>query len=323
MDASNFIGNVKPLISSNWVPPMMLSYSVEQRWTLRVFKDGLDRFGDWSGLRLNAQKSYLKLSRAAQGMKEELLMMLEFQEGQLLMRYSGLPLISSRLLISDCLPLLKKIESRIAGWEGLALSYAGRVQIIKSVLSSFSIYWSSTFILPKRVINEIEKCLRKFLWKGTGSSGYAKVGWREVCKQKDEGGQELKDIGTMNWALMCKKLCDVICCDRTSIWVEWLHQGRLPDPSIWTISENRGSWCWTKLIQLRAWLRSEVVYRIGDGRDFYLWRDPWHHLRPLIHRVSHGPSVMGLQESSRLWAVIHEGQWQWPSITDFECVEIF
>ncbi|KAL2251385.1 UNVERIFIED_CONTAM: hypothetical protein Sindi_2260800, partial [Sesamum indicum] len=51
--------------------------------SIRVFKDGLDRFGDWLGLRLNAQKSHLILSRAAQGMKEELLTMLEFQEGQL------------------------------------------------------------------------------------------------------------------------------------------------------------------------------------------------------------------------------------------------
>ncbi|KAL2249911.1 UNVERIFIED_CONTAM: hypothetical protein Sindi_2464800 [Sesamum indicum] len=260
--------------------------------SVRMFKDGLERFGDWSRLRLNAQKSHLILSRAAQGLKEELLTMLQFQEGQLPMRYLGLPLISSRLLISDCLPLLNKIEARIAGWERLALSYAGRVQIIKSVLSSHSIYWASAFILPKRVINEIEKRLWKFLWKGTGSSRYAKVAWKEVCKAKDDGGQGLKDIGILNRALMCKKLCDVIRCNRTSIWVDWLHQGRLQDASIWTISDNRGSWGWRKLIRLRQWLRSEVVYRIGDGEDFYLWRDPWScglsftrilHALPIIH----------------------------------------
>ncbi|KAL2226168.1 UNVERIFIED_CONTAM: Transposon TX1 uncharacterized protein [Sesamum indicum] len=32
--------------------------------SIRVFKDGLDHFGDWSGLQLNAQKSHLILSRA-------------------------------------------------------------------------------------------------------------------------------------------------------------------------------------------------------------------------------------------------------------------
>ena len=45
-------------------------------------------------------------------------------------------------------PLLLKIDKRISGWEGLALSYAGRVQIIKSVLMLVSLYWTSAFILP-------------------------------------------------------------------------------------------------------------------------------------------------------------------------------
>ncbi|KAL2246967.1 UNVERIFIED_CONTAM: hypothetical protein Sindi_2549000 [Sesamum indicum] len=104
------------------------------------------------------------------------------KEGHLPMRYLGLPLISSRLTISDCQPLLSKIDTRIAGWEGMSLSYAGWVQIIKSVLSALSIYWASAFILPKAIIKEVEKRLRRFLWKGTSMTGYAKVAWKDVCK---------------------------------------------------------------------------------------------------------------------------------------------
>ena len=96
--------------------------------------------------------------------------MLGFQEGHLPMRYLGLPLISSRLSIADCQPLLSKIDTRINGWERLALSYAGRVQIIKSVLVAMGVYWASAFILPKGVINDIEKRLRAFLWTGTENS---------------------------------------------------------------------------------------------------------------------------------------------------------
>ncbi|KAL2235741.1 UNVERIFIED_CONTAM: hypothetical protein Sindi_1306300 [Sesamum indicum] len=103
------------------------------------------------------------------------------------MRYLGLPLISSKLSISDCQPLISKIDARITGWEGISLSYTGRVQIIKTVLSTLSLYWASAFILPKKVINEIQKRLRNFLWKGTKSSGYAKVAWKDVCRQADEG----------------------------------------------------------------------------------------------------------------------------------------
>ncbi|KAL2252874.1 UNVERIFIED_CONTAM: hypothetical protein Sindi_0082100 [Sesamum indicum] len=139
--------------------------------SIRVFKEGLDWFAELSGLWLNVQKSHLIISRSAQNLKDQMLDILGFQEGHLPMRYLGLPLISSRLTISDCQPLISKIDARINGWEGISLSYAGRVQNIKSVLSALSLYWASAFILPKKVINEIEKRLRTFLWKGTTSSG--------------------------------------------------------------------------------------------------------------------------------------------------------
>ncbi|KAL0287712.1 UNVERIFIED_CONTAM: hypothetical protein Sradi_7118200 [Sesamum radiatum] len=43
---------------------------------------------------------------------------------------------NSKLSLADCAPLILKIEARIAGWNQLKLTYAGRTQLIKSVLSS-------------------------------------------------------------------------------------------------------------------------------------------------------------------------------------------
>ncbi|KAL2252768.1 UNVERIFIED_CONTAM: hypothetical protein Sindi_0071500, partial [Sesamum indicum] len=156
--------------------------------SIRVFKEGLDLFAELPVLWLNVEKSHLIISRSAQEVKDQMLEILGFQEGHLPMRYLGLPLIFSRLSISDCQPLILKIDVRITGCKGISLSYAGRVRIIKSVLSALSLYWASAFILPKKVINEIEKRLRTFLWKGTTSSGYAKVAWKDVCRPADVGG---------------------------------------------------------------------------------------------------------------------------------------
>ncbi|KAL2223941.1 UNVERIFIED_CONTAM: hypothetical protein Sindi_3075400 [Sesamum indicum] len=267
--------------------------------SIRVFKEGLDWFAELSGLRLNVQKSHLIISRSAQNLKDQMLDILGFQEGHLPMRYLGLPLISSRLTIPDCQPLISKIDARINGWEGISLSYAGR-----------------------KVISEIEKRLRTFLWKGTTSSGYAKVAWKDVCRPMDEGGLGFKDISTLNRALMSKKLCDVIQCDRTSIWVQWLYQDRLRERSIWTIREHGGSWGWRKILRLRPFLRTIVDYQIGNGDRFFVWQDPWHHLGPLIERFPQGPRHLRLEESAKLSLVISAGEWQWPTITDFECLEI-
>ncbi|KAL2226316.1 UNVERIFIED_CONTAM: hypothetical protein Sindi_1990300, partial [Sesamum indicum] len=185
--------------------------------SIEVFKQGLDLFASWSDLRLNLHKSHLIIFRSAQGIRKQLLVMLDFQEGYLPMRYLGLPLLSSRLSLTDFQSLLLKIDQRIKGWEGMRLTYDGKVQIIKSVLMALSIYWASTFILPKGVIRDIEKRLRAILWKGTTTSVYAKVACRDVYRPASERGQGLRDIAILNRALMSKKLCNVIGCDRTSI----------------------------------------------------------------------------------------------------------
>ncbi|KAL2246050.1 UNVERIFIED_CONTAM: hypothetical protein Sindi_2873200 [Sesamum indicum] len=177
----------------------------------------------------------------------------------------------------NSLRILKRGLDRFAKWSELRLN----VQKVMSL----------SLDRHKAIIKQIEKRLRTFLWKDTSTSGYAKVAWKDVCKPIKEGGQGIKDIGILNRSLIAKKLCDVIRCDRTSIWVEC---------SILPMTE----------------------FLIGEGRSFYLWKDPWHHLGPLIARFPRGPSLLGLDESAKLQVVINEGQWQWPFITDLECMEI-
>ncbi|XP_011101787.1 uncharacterized protein LOC105179848 [Sesamum indicum] len=143
----------------------LLLFSRADLESINVLKMGLDRFAEWSGLRLNVQKSHVIISRSVQGWKNQILEAMGFQEGQLPMRYLGLPLLSSRLSISDCQPLLLKIDARINGWEGLSLSYAGRIQIIKSVLSALSLYWASAFI-----VNHLKIDARINGWEGLSLS---------------------------------------------------------------------------------------------------------------------------------------------------------
>ncbi|KAL2235692.1 UNVERIFIED_CONTAM: hypothetical protein Sindi_1301400, partial [Sesamum indicum] len=77
-----------------------------------------------------------------------------------------------------------------------------------------------------------------------------------------------------------------------------------------------------KILRLRPFLRTIVDYQIGNGDRFFVWQDPWHHLGPLIERFPQGPRHLRLEESAKLSLVISAGEWQWPTITDFECLEI-
>ncbi|KAK4383869.1 hypothetical protein Sango_3112000 [Sesamum angolense] len=132
-----------------------------------------------SRLKVNPAKSQIIFSRAVQQERQQILEYLGFQEGSLPVKYLGIPLTSSKLTLADCRPLFDKVDARLAGWNHLILSYAGRLQLIKSVLSTLHTYWASAFILPKGVLKILEKKMRKFLWHGSSGSGNAKVAWEK------------------------------------------------------------------------------------------------------------------------------------------------
>ncbi|KAK4381920.1 hypothetical protein Sango_2921200 [Sesamum angolense] len=143
-------------------------------------------------------------------------------------------------------PLIDKVDARLAGWNNQALSYAGRLQLIKSVLSTLHMYWASAFILPKGVLKTLEKKMRQFLWQGSAGSRNAKVAWEWISKPKEEGGLGIRSLTTTNQALMLKQLWRILQNDGTSIWVDWIKRYRLRQSTIWTFNGALVSWSWKK-----------------------------------------------------------------------------
>ncbi|KAL0286586.1 UNVERIFIED_CONTAM: hypothetical protein Sangu_2728100 [Sesamum angustifolium] len=143
--------------------------------SIMVITDTLNEFAALSGLKVNPAKSQIIFLRAVQQERQQILDYLGFQEGSLPVKYLGIPLTSSRLTIADCRPLIDKVDARLAGWNNQILSYAGRLQLIKSVLTTLHTYWASAFILPKGVLKTLEKKMRQFLWQGSAGSGNAKA----------------------------------------------------------------------------------------------------------------------------------------------------
>ncbi|KAL0304698.1 UNVERIFIED_CONTAM: hypothetical protein Sangu_3069000 [Sesamum angustifolium] len=274
--------------------------------SIQVIKDTLSEFAALSGLKD----------------KQQMIDVLGFQEGFLPVRYLGVPLISSRLKIADCKPLIDKLDSRIAGWSHLNLSFARRAQLIQSVLSTLHSYWASIFILPKGIIKILEAKLRKFLWQGATGRGQAKVAWDRVCQQKEEGGLGFRSILVMNKALMMKHLWKIVRQDRNSIWVAWILRHRLHNDSLWTFNGSIGSWGWKKLIKLRHVLKNRLIYQVGSGNLFKLWQDIWYEQGPLCFSYPRGPTITGLPLGSPLSSVLQHGQWHWPAQNDTEILEI-
>jgi hypothetical protein len=107
--------------------------------SIRMIRTVLTKFQDLSGLYPNPNKSDIFLSGALNAEREQIIRILGFREGELPMKYLGVPLLSSRLKAVYCKGLVDRITSKVRHWTCRTLSYAGRVQLINSVLFSIQV----------------------------------------------------------------------------------------------------------------------------------------------------------------------------------------
>ncbi|GJT81332.1 RNA-directed DNA polymerase, eukaryota, reverse transcriptase zinc-binding domain protein [Tanacetum coccineum] len=95
--------------------------------------------------------------------KHDILSHVPFKVEKILVNYLGVPLSSKRIGVGNCKVLIDKIKNRVLNWKNKCLSYVGRLQLIASVLESIHVYWSSVFLLPQTVIDDINKVFKGFL----------------------------------------------------------------------------------------------------------------------------------------------------------------
>ena len=152
----------------------------------------INDFGMVSGLQLNHAKSKVYMSPYVEN-KVFIAQTLGVSEGSLPVPYLGLPLISTGIHKTHCQPILQKIKNRISSWKNRFLSKAGRLELIRSVLHSYSIYWCNAFLLPAGLLHDIERLLMNFFWNGTNDKAMHMVNWDSICKPKDEGGLNLRN----------------------------------------------------------------------------------------------------------------------------------
>nr|GEY42926.1 hypothetical protein [Tanacetum cinerariifolium] len=200
-----------------------------------VIKDALDDSKDASGLNPSMPKSEAYFRNVINYTKLAILNILPFEEDHLPVKYLGVPLVSSQLMSRDCKELIDKVQNRVNEWKNKSLSIARRLQLIQSVLNSLHVYWASVFVLPSRVLLDIEKIMRGFLWSQDNMSrGKVKVAWDVVCLSKQEGGLGIRRLDHFNKALMVSHVWKLLSL-KESLWVKWIHVYKLKNRSCWDI----------------------------------------------------------------------------------------
>lgn len=134
---------------------------------LQVF----DEFGKMSGLHISLEKPKLFMAGVNLTNQSDITEHFSFEEGSLPVRYLGLPLLPRRMMACDYLPLGEKIRKQISSWTGRFLSFAGRLQLLNSVITSLTNFWMAAFRLSSECLKEIERLCGAFLWSGPKLEG--------------------------------------------------------------------------------------------------------------------------------------------------------
>lgn len=186
----------------------------------------LDNFAKTSGLAANQLKSNIYFGGVTEAVKQEILSVSGTREGQLPFKYLGVPLSSQMTSVMQCQPLVRNMMQKINCWATKFLSYAGRVQLIKSVLFGIQTYWSQVFVLPQKVLKLVQQACRVFLWTGKAElSKRALVAWEKVELPYYAGGLNIVNVKWWNRAAICKLLWRLTQ-KKDRIWIQWLMDGK-------------------------------------------------------------------------------------------------
>lgn len=135
------------------------------RWYKEIswrYFESFDELDKMTGLKISMEKSTFFVAGVVVQKQGEIPNHFPFASWKLPVCYLGL-LLTKNMTVLDYLPLIEKIRKRIDSWTSRFLSYAGRLQLIKSVITSLTNFWIAAFRLPNGCIKEIERMCAAFL----------------------------------------------------------------------------------------------------------------------------------------------------------------
>lgn len=281
--------------------------------SLHGITECLDDFASWSGLQINSTKTEL-FTAGLDHTESSAIVAYGFPHGALPIRYLGLPLMSRKLKISEYAPLIIKITTSFLAWSVKLLSFAGRLQLLRTVIFGLINFWASAFMLPKGCINAIESLCGRFLWSGNiEKKGIAKVAWSTVCLPKNEGGLGIRSIYVWNQVLGLKFIW-LLLSNSPSLWSDWHRSIHLSGISFWTIEPAQSdSWAWKRILKLRPLALQFSNTVLGNGLTTSFWFDVWTPFGQLINHIGPGgPRALRVRKEAMVADVINESSWLLP-----------
>ncbi|XP_016507454.1 uncharacterized protein LOC107825139 [Nicotiana tabacum] len=194
------------------------------------------------------------------GNSKQMLEALHLAEGSFPFKYLGVSLSTRKITISQCMPLVERIVDRIRSWTSMFLSYAGRLQLIKSVLFEMQTYEAQVFLIPKKVIKLVNGICRNYLWTGSHDTTHrAPIAWETLCKPQTAGGLNIVNYERWNKAALNKLLWAIIS-KKDKLWIKWIHCHYIKKKDIATMETlKQAKWLVRKMFVAKEWWVNDIT----------------------------------------------------------------
>jgi len=116
--------------------------------------------------------------------------------------YLGLPLTVGKPTKEDLLPIIDKVADYLPGWKASLMNWAGRLVMVRVVLTAVPIYLLIAMDLPKWFL-KADKKSRGFLWRGheQANGSNCLVAWERVQWPLEYGGLGIHNLELLGCAL--------------------------------------------------------------------------------------------------------------------------
>lgn len=135
----------------------LLLFSKGYETSIQCLMTDFTEFSAVSGLQANMHKSTVYFGRVSTPVQQKILQCTEFQARSFALRYFGVPLSPKKWSKAECFNLIMKLSGKIDCWTSKKLSYARRLQLVRSTLNTLHNYWASIFMLQASILHD-QKC---------------------------------------------------------------------------------------------------------------------------------------------------------------------
>lgn len=230
-----------------------------------------------SGQIINAAKSSIFFSsKTPQATRDWVKLVLGIDKEVGVGKYLGLPELFTRRKWDLFSSIVDKIKLRAVAWSTRRLSSAGKLTMLKSVLSGIPTYPMSCFQLPVGLCDQIQAALTRFWWdQNPDTWKMCWVSWESLAQHKEMGGLGLRDVKDFNTAMLAKNSWRILtsphCLLACLLLGKYCHSSSLLSASC----PKSASHGWRGVIAGTQLLKLQLGKAIGNGNSTKAWSEPW------------------------------------------------